>query len=251
MITVTGFEYTKFNYPCGEMHVRISKFPDAVPYLKMEFERNEDIIELMLVCDAMRRMGYIVPYLELPYVPFGRQDRVAVGGDCLSLAVFAGIINSLNFLEVEVTDPHSDVTTALINNCRVITQADVFEKYLKDKSDYYLVSPDAGATKKIYHLAQRVSSRGVIECSKTRYPKTGEITGVTVHADNLFGNDCYIVDDICDGGRTFTEIAKLLKSPEMNCGKIVLMVTHGFFTKGLGVFDGLIDEIYTRKGRVK
>ena len=42
-----------------------------------------------------------------------------------------------------------------------------------------------------------------------------------------------------------------LISSVKEAGKIVLMVTHGFFTKGLKVFDGLIDEIYTRKGKIE
>lgn len=50
-------------------------------------------------------------------------------------------------------------------------------------------------------------------------------------------------------GGTFIAIAKELKKHKPK--QIVLMITHGFFTKGLEVFDGLIDEIYTRKGKVK
>ena len=78
-----------------------------------------------------------------------------------------------------------------------------------------------------------------------------------MHCTNpVWGHDdktlFYIVDDICDGGRTFIEIAKYLKEADsIDSSRIHLMVTHGFFTKGLGVFDGLIDHIYTRKGKIK
>jgi Phosphoribosylpyrophosphate synthetase len=84
----------------------------------------------------------------------------------------------------------------------------------KDKKDFFLVSPDGGALKKIYKLAEKVDCLGVIECSKNRNIKTGEITTTKVYTDgrSVDGKDCYIVDDICDGGRTFIEIAKELKS---------------------------------------
>jgi ribose-phosphate pyrophosphokinase len=181
-------------------------------------------------------------------MPFGRQDRVAVEGESLSIEVMASIINSLEAKRVIVTDPHSDVTPALIKNCVVIDQCDIFKPYFLGKTGFYLVSPDGGALKKIFKLVKQVDCHGVIECSKSRDVKTGEITGVIAHADDLSGKDCYIIDDICDGGKTFIEIAKVLKSK--NCGRVTLMVSHGLFTKGLSVFDGYIDAIITSNGNL-
>ena len=231
------------------MHVVVDpESIDGIVEVCWEFERNDELIELLFLADAIKRQGGHICSLKIPYIPFGRQDRAAYPGDCFSLKVFCDLINSIGAFEVIVTDPHSDVTAALLNNIKIIHQAEVFSKYFKPQDAALLISPDGGALKKIYKLAERVKSE-VIECSKNRNVHTGEIAGVTAHADNLHGKACYIVDDICDGGRTFIEIAKVLKSK--NAGKVVLMVTHGFFTKGLSVFDGLIDEIYTRKGKVK
>lgn len=250
MIKGIGFDHEKFNFPCGEMQVRLKNVrPGARVSFHFIFERNDDAIEMLLVTDALRRAGLILEGIAMPYVPFGRQDRVASDGEALSIAVFAELINSCGAKVVEITDPHSEVTTALIKNVKVRQQHEVFSGYFDGLSDYWLICPDGGALKKVYKLASIVDSLGVIECSKNRNVKTGEITGVTVHAESLGSKDCYIVDDICDGGRTFIEIAKELKKKE--AGRIILMVTHGFFTKGLEVFDGLIDEIYTMNGRVK
>lgn len=249
MIIPNGFKYNRFNFPVGEMHINITYSERKEVSIFFKFEKNEDLIELLLVVDALKRYNLNLDFIEMNYVPFSRQDRVANYGDCFSLKVFADLINSCQARTVFVTDPHSDVTTALINNCEVVTQDNVFLPYFEDKSDFWLISPDGGALKKIYKLAEKVNCAGVIECSKLRNVKTGEITGVTVHKEHPLGYDCYIVDDICDGGRTFTEIAKELR--KLNTGKIILMVTHGHFTKGLEVFDGLIDEIYTLSGKVK
>jgi ribose-phosphate pyrophosphokinase len=249
LITTQGFAYKKIQFPCGEPHVRITDTsPNRLCSVTLDFERADEIVELLLVADALRRHGLRLRELVIPYVPFGRQDRVAAHGDCFSLKVFADLINGLRLDRVVVTDPHSDVTTALINNCEVIGQDQVFAPILAGFGYHWLVSPDAGAAKKIHKLSTP-NTIGVIECSKRRNVRTGEIEGVVVHSEDIEHIDCVIVDDICDGGRTFVEIAKVLR--QRRPGRIVLMVTHGFFTKGLSVFDGLIDEVYTRKGRVK
>lgn len=240
-----------FNFPCGERHIQLNKIPKYGELCDIEFNWNQNAIwDLLLTADAIKRSGGIVYNIIMPYVPFSRQDRVMIEGEPLSIKVFADLVNSIGAQRVIITDPHSDVTPALINNCFVIPQEDIFSPMFKDKEDFYLISPDAGALKKIYKLAWKLKGcLGVVECSKQRDIKTGEITQTDISCGNLWDKDCYIVDDICDGGRTFIEIAKLLKCS--HAGKIILMVSHGFFTKGIEVFDGLIDEIYTREGKIK
>jgi ribose-phosphate pyrophosphokinase len=105
-----------------------------------------------------------------------------------------------------------------------------------------LVAPDAGALKKTMELS-RLAGMPYIHADKKRNPENGEITGTAVHSSALGNQDVLIVDDICDGGRTFVELAKELKT--LTTGKIYLYVTHGIFSKGLGVFNGIIDHIYT------
>lgn len=248
MIKSFHFQHKTFNFPVGEMQVSVFTVAQKEVSMEFIFEKNEDIIELLMVCDAIKRDGNKLMLLTMHYVPFGRQDRVAVSGEAFSLKVFCDLVNSLGFQHVLITDPHSDVTPALLNNCTVVTQDQVFIERLNGNKDFLLISPDGGALKKIYKLAKKAKVP-VIECTKKRNVENGEVTETVVHADDLQGKDCVIVDDICDGGRTFIEIAKVLKTK--NCGKIFLCVTHGFFTKGLQVFDGLIDEVYTMKGKVK
>jgi ribose-phosphate pyrophosphokinase len=245
-----GFDVMKFNFPTGEMQVTV-KLKEKIEIADMifEFKKNEDIIELLLTCDALKRQRVSLDTLYMAYVPFSRQDRAANIGESLSLKVFCDLINGLGFQKVVICDPHSDVTPALLNNCVVKPQWLGFNSIFEDKKDFYLISPDGGALKKIYKLAAKVDCKEVLEFGKARDTKTGEITATTFPHRDLAGADCYIIDDICDGGKTFTEIAKILKT--QGVGKIILCVTHGFFTKGLGVFDGLIDEIHTMKGQVK
>lgn len=253
MITLNGATYSSFKFPCGEINVKIYNVNKSRIDIKFDFEKSEEIVELMLIVDAIKRYNSHsqlgLGKLTMDYVPFGRQDRVMQKGEALSLKVFCDLINSMGFTRVCIKDAHSAVTTSLLDNCLEHKQNQVFKKYLQELKDFYLIAPDGGALKKIYDLAKTINCIDVIECSKSRDVTTGEITGVKVYKDNLESKDCVIVDDICDGGRTFIEIAKVLK--QKNCGKITLCVTHGLFTKGLEVFDGLIDTIVTNKGIVK
>lgn len=247
--------YDKFKFPSGELQIVLQKDliyrnnPTSVT-VYFEYQNNEEILELLLLCDTLKRFtGKSIDLLHMPYVPFSRQDRQNCPEECFSLAVFANLINSIGADSVLISDPHSDVTPALIERCKIIPQHKIMALNLQDEEGFWLISPDSGAMKKIHKLAQITNTYGVVECSKIRNTKTGEITATVVHSGDLLGKDCYIVDDICDGGKTFIEIAKVLKTK--NCGKIVLMVTHGLFTKGLSVFDDLIDEIYVKNERVK
>jgi ribose-phosphate pyrophosphokinase len=106
-----------------------------------------------------------------------------------------------------------------------------------------LISPDAGASKKTVKIAEYFNGEPeVIQAQKLRNLKTGEIVKTEILGD-VKGKKVLIADDICDGGRTFIELAKVLKN--QGAIEVSLFITHGIFSKGLEVFEGLIDTIYT------
>ena len=108
---------------------------------------------------------------------------------------------------------------------------------------FYLISPDDGSNKKIFDLAKLIDYDGeIIRCDKLRDIVTGNIIETIVYKDDLNGKDCLIVDDICDGGRTFIQLATALK--QKNCGKIYLIVTHGIFSNGYDLLSEYIDGIF-------
>ena len=53
------------------------------------------------------------------------------------------------------------------------------------------------------------------------------------------------MDDICDGGRTFIELAKVIRKDYSKDSKIVLIITHGIFSKGFETVFEHVDEVYT------
>jgi len=250
----SSINHNTFNFPVGEMQVTVD--PEYMGPVDIEFifEKNADIIELLMFCDAVQRAGCKLGELVMRYVPFSRQDRCNNKGEAFSLKVFCDLINGLNFRVVYISDPHSDVTPALLKNCVTISQCDLLAQLINRHvhAPFYLVAPDAGALKKTHTLAKELYSPmflGIIETSKLRNTQTGEITGTVVHTPMLptytavagVVTTYVMVDDIIDGGRTFIELAKELR--KKGAQQVYLFATHGFFTKGKEVFDGYIDLV--------
>lgn len=206
---------------------------------------NRDIIRIGLVKDALERMDYKDIDLTIDYMPQARADRVFQDGASLPIKVFCVILNSYKFKSVLIADPHSDVTPALIDNVRIYSQAQVFnnnksivQKYV---SDFTLVAPDLGATKKTFELAHRLGHNEFYQAIKVRNVETGDIVKCDL-VDKIVTGNVVIVDDIADGGASFLHLAKLLK--ERGADQVALFVTHGIFSKGLQIFEGIIDFIF-------
>lgn len=252
-ISVNSVPINSFRFSGGEWQVSIADCPDwDRTVIEAPVFSADALLQLMLCSDALRRrhLGVFLE-LHLPYMPYARQDRVCQAGEALSLSVAAQLINSMEADEVHLYDPHSDVTSALINRCVVHTLAElVSTSPLGDticQNQWTLISPDAGAEKKVHALGQELRPHGwtgtVVTASKHRDPATGAIHDTQLHG-GVSGADVLIVDDICDGGRTFIELAKKLS--EAGAQSICLYVTHGLFSQGLSVLQPHFAHIYCR-----
>lgn len=205
-----------------------------------------DVMRLVVLADAIRRIeNYNAKfYLTMPYVPYARQDRVMQEGEALAIKSFANIINSLKFDAVLISDPHSPVTEAVLDNLVIRDQTDCFKQAVSEKfiflsDDIVVIAPDAGARKKAAKTAKHYNWE-LIEAGKTRDVSTGEITGTEIYGD-VAGKDCLILDDLCDGGMTFIKLGEALKAK--GASNVRLYVTHGIFAKGKEVFKGNVDQI--------
>lgn len=250
--------FKSFVFPAGEVSVKIDTnstsfvaktgiwAPAEKQTVLARLKNSNDILELIMLTDALRRIDNTPINLIIPKVPYAQQDRVCDFGESLSLKVFAGMINNLKFNKVTILDPHSNVCDSVLDNLEIISQLDIINKspeLIKELLDGILISPDAGSNKKIFEIAKFLN-REFIRCDKLRDLTNGNIKETIVYCDDLVGRNATICDDICLGGRTFIELAKVLKTK--NAGKIRLFVTHGVFNNGIDVlFDGGIDEIWT------
>lgn len=239
-----GIPFSSFMFPSEcEVNIKLPEINDNSVLITTRIRSSNDIMMLLLATDAVKRLGIKDIDVFIPYLPYARQDRKMVDGEALSLKVMADLLNAQEYKKVTMYDVHSEVATALINNSESITNHKFAKEVLKDKKDYYIVSPDAGAYKKIFKLCQYLNyQEEIIMSNKIRDVSNGVIRSMTISHSDLKGKECFIVDDICDGGGTFSLLAQELRS--INAGKINLIVSHGIFSRGFSLLTD-INHIYT------
>ena len=226
----------------GEVQVRIEAPPgqaDEVT-IRADLVDSDSFMGLLILTDAVRR-HYKDPVIDLvcPYLPYARQDRVAFPGEALSAAVCCRLLNAQGYRSIEVWDAHSDVSLALLDRVHHRPASDFAGLIVT--ADDVVVAPDLGAVKRATGCA-RLSGSLIVHAEKTRSTDTGAITGTTVHSGPIGTRDFLIVDDICDGGRTFIELAKVLRP--LTQGQVKLYVTHGIFSAGFDALQAEIDRIF-------
>lgn len=258
----SDIKYIISKYPDHQQDVTITQSPydrvESGVKILSRFNGFEDLELIVCAVKALRRLHVREIYLYIPYLLGARSDRQFQEGSTSYLVdVVTPILNDLSLTSIEVLDVHSDVAAACINNLKVVTNLNLVRYALMDiyktvdkplQDNFVLVSPDAGASKKIQKLADKIGyTRDIITCSKTR-GVDGKLSNTVVpfNSEDYKSNkkDFIIIDDICDGGRTFLNIAEKIKEKYITSPKIYLIVTHGIFSKGLKVLD-VFDGIYT------
>lgn len=250
-------EYVKQKFPDGQQNIVINKdslnepnHRKSKPFVVKIYSRLNNWLDLELIVASvasLRKLSVKEIHLYTPYLLGARSDRqFTVGGNSYLVDVLAPIINSLNFESVTVMDAHSDVAAACIKNLKNISNWNIvdffFESNLND-ANYLLISPDAGALKKVSNIADILAyKREIIVCSKSR-DKDGKLSQTQVPIQFGETRDIIIIDDICDGGATFENISAALNDADHK-GKKYLIITHGIFSKGFTNLSRCFDGIY-------
>lgn len=248
-----GFKHWKF--PGGEIGVKLDPewlaHPKDRPLIPTIEHRglvdHEELFIIMNLCDAIARVTQSRDknepvYLDMPYLPYSRQDRVCHPGESFALMVFLRAIP--DYVRLVTTDVHSVVHENIRSTNKPyiteIPQTSVaFETVKKHFGADWLVGPDAGSKRKINRLASETFVP-YVTLDKTR--KDGKVHHEDLTPDTLSGN-VLIVDDICDGGATFISAGQMLRRTQPRITKLGLYVTHGIFSAGLDKLYEVFDTI--------
>ncbi len=259
----TEILYEHSKYPDGQQSIRITDTLNMVGDgyslpVKISSRLNNFLDLEAIICanQSLRETGFKEVHIYIPYFLGARSDRKFMEGSCNYLkTVICPIINVQNFASVTVIDPHSNVLEMGLNNFRKIDNT-VLVRWALEQIDnrndaqerIVLVSPDSGSLEKIYHVAKIFRLEKVIVASKHRDIHSGKILGTFV--PSLKEQNCaepeqqyVIIDDICDGGRTFIELAKAIRLQRADA-KIYLIVTHGIFSAGFGELNNHFEKIF-------
>lgn len=244
------FEELDFND--GSIRITI---PEGVPehrYCRIEayLQNMNDLMIVAQIKDIVQNLSKAPKLITLAIRSpiYTRYDRVMLNDktDSFGLKVFADFVNSIGFDFVEQYDAHSDVSLKAIHKSIPMLQKTLLNQTVGPVDRFVLIAPDKGAVAK--------NPKADIVLLKDRDVTTGKILGTSIstyNLDRLRGKGKYlIVDDLCEGGRTFIEAAKRLKSPEAAEAGIMpkelsLYVSHGVCPRdSIDVLLEYFDYIY-------
>lgn len=211
------------------------------------FENEAELSHVLQLAKLSEYTRKDRPHLIMPFLPYGRQDKEIANDKTFARQVIMDVLKP-HFFTMSTYDSHSkcDGVASLPVDGAIGFSIDNFKPHI-------ICFPDKGASTRGYNTG----GFPIIILDKKRNQINGEIEGLIFrHEDGLYyefmtsGSNILIVDDLCDGGRTFIEAAKLLK--EHGAKNVGLYTTHGIYSKGTKVlFDNGIDRIFNLKGEVE
>lgn len=213
-----------------------------------EFEYENELMHVAQLKTLLDSYN-IDAVLKMPYLPYARQDKRVSNETTFALRTFAKLVNAMGpWLRVEVVDAHNNARAHLIDNLDDVCARDQMFAAIEAVGAAYALFPDQGAMNR--YFAYFHNGPSFVTADKVRDQSTGEITGMSLDYKFRGANrTVLIVDDLCDGGRTFVEAAKLAYAA--GASAVHLYVSHGIFSKGLEPLkEADIKRIFTRKGEV-
>jgi ribose-phosphate pyrophosphokinase len=208
-----------------EVHENV-RGEDVFVLQSTSFPANDNLMELLIIIDALRRSSARRVTAVLPYFGYARQDRKSAPRTPISAKLVANLITVAGANRVLTLDLHAaqiqgffDIPTDNLSSAPVIVR-DIREKY--DISNTMIVSPDVGGVVRARNVAQRLGINLAIV--DKRRPKAGVSEVMNIIGD-VSGHDCILIDDIVDSGGTLVNAAEaLMKAGARN---VSAYITHG------------------------
>ena len=186
---------------------------------------NDNLMELLLCIDALRRSSAKNITAVIPYYGYARQDRKVVPRTSISAKVVANLITNAGASRVVTVDLHAGQIQGFfdmpVDN---LFTTPLFARYIKKKlknKKLICVSPDVGGVQRTRGLATKIKADLAI--IDKRRPKPGKSKVMNIIGD-VKGKTCIIVDDIIDSGGTIVNAVDALK--KSGATEVYVFITH-------------------------
>jgi ribose-phosphate pyrophosphokinase len=189
---------------------------------------NDNLMELLIMTDALKRSSAARITAVIPYFGYARQDRRAKARTPISAKLVANLLTQAGVDRVLTLDLHAAQIQGFfdipVDNLYAapVFGLDVKHNFAGQLGDIMVVSPDVGGVSRARDLAQRIGAPLAIV--DKRREKAGEVSDMTVIGD-VTGKKCIIVDDICDTAGTLCKAAEVLM--ENGATEVHSYITHG------------------------
>lgn len=188
---------------------------------------NDNLMELLIMADALRRSSAARITAVIPYFGYARQDRRTKARTPISAKLVANLIVRAGIERVLTLDLHAAQIQGFfdipVDNLYAspVFALDIAYNF-SDLKDLMVVSPDVGGVARARDLAKRIGADLAIVDKRRNKP--GEVSEMTVIGD-VAGRKCIIVDDICDTAGTLCKAADTLL--ESGASEVHSYITHG------------------------
>lgn len=189
---------------------------------------NDNLMELLIMVDALRRSSAGRITAVIPYFGYARQDRRAKARTPISAKLVANLIETAGVDRVLTLDLHAAQIQGFfdipVDNLYAspVFALDIEHHFKGQLQDVMIISPDVGGVARARELAKRINAP--LSIVDKRREKAGEVAGMTVIGD-VTGKKCIIVDDICDTAGTLCKAAETLL--EAGATEVHAYITHG------------------------
>lgn len=204
---------------------------DAFVIQSTSYPANDNLMELLIIVDALRRASARRITAVLPYFGYARQDRKMGGRTPISAKLVANMITRAGADRVLTVDLHAgqiqgffDIPTDNLYVAPVISR-DIKERY--PLNNLVVVSPDVGGVVRARDLAKRIDAPLAIVDKRRERPGESEVMNII---GNVEGRDCLLFDDIVDSGGTLCNAADALLEAKAN--RVAAYITHGVLSGG-------------------
>lgn len=190
---------------------------------------NDNLMELILIVDALRRSSAKSISAVIPYFGYCRQDRMASPRQPISAKVVANLLTGAGVDRVITMDMHTDQMQGFFDiPVDHIYSNPIFKKHMLDNygsKELALVSPDAGSMKRTNRLAKDLSYPVAMIDKRRLGPNKIKSMGLL---GDVKGKIAIIFDDIVDTGGTLVKAGNLLR--DSGASDVMAYVTHGVFS---------------------
>jgi len=189
---------------------------------------NDNLMELLIIADALRRSSAARITAVIPYFGYARQDRRTKARTPITAKLVANMMVEAGIERVLTMDLHAAQIQGFfdipVDNLYAspVFALDIQHHFRKSLDHLMVVSPDVGGVARARELAQRINAPLAIV--DKRREKPGEIAEMTVIGD-VSGKTCLIVDDMCDTAGTLCKATDVLI--EKGAAEVHSYITHG------------------------
>ena len=189
---------------------------------------NDNLMELLIISDALRRSSAARITAVIPYFGYARQDRRSKARTPISAKLVANMLVESGIERVLTMDLHAAQIQGFfdipVDNLYAspIFALDIQAMFKGKLDDVMVVSPDVGGVARARELAKRIGCP--LSIVDKRREKAGEVAEMTVIGD-VTGKKCIIVDDICDTAGTLCKAAEVLI--QSGASEVHSYITHG------------------------